>query len=179
LDAFVDIIFEIQRHFPRVTANLMISSTLNLVNALLLEDQTKGLKISACADNYPAFSRTMSGASELYGLAIFPPDIPLGSFIQSLPSLMVFIVNVNDILSFYKEELNGESVNHISLLAFCRGCSKTHAFHSLIQETIEAHQKIVRILESDKRALDSYRKFASGYVYFHTSLDSRYRLNEL
>ncbi|KAJ3801877.1 isoprenoid synthase domain-containing protein [Lentinula aff. detonsa] len=179
LDAFADLILEIPRHFPRVTANIMVTSTLNFVNALLLEDQTKGLKVSAWADNYPTFSRIMSGANELYGLAIFPPEIPVQSFIQALPSLMLVIMNVNDILSFYKEELVEESVNQISLIALCRDCSISHAFHSLIHETVEAHQKIIRILEPDAKALDAYNKFASGYVYFHTSLDSRYRLNEL
>lgn len=37
----------------------------------------------------------MSGVSELYALAIFPSmETPLESFIQALPTLMVFIVNV-------------------------------------------------------------------------------------
>ncbi|KAJ3775201.1 isoprenoid synthase domain-containing protein [Lentinula raphanica] len=179
LDGFAELILEIPHHFPRVTANIMVTSTLNLINALLIEDQTKGLPVSVYADNYPAFSRIMSGASELYALAIFPPEVPVGSYIQALPSLMIFIVNVNDILSFYKEELAEETVNHISLIAFARGCSQSHAFHSLIHETVEAHQKITHILEPDPKALDAYKKFAAGYVYFHTSLDSRYHLNEL
>ncbi|KAJ3811046.1 Trichodiene synthase-domain-containing protein [Lentinula lateritia] len=180
LDAFADLILETSRHFPRITANFMVSSTLNFVNALLLEDQTQGLKFSIHASNYPAFSRIMSGVSELYALAIFPSmKTPLESFIQALPTLMVFIVNVNDILSFYKEELYGETVNQISLLALCRDRSKSHAFHSLIHETVEAHEKIIRILEPDREALDAYKEFARGYVEFHVSLDSRYRLNEL
>ncbi|KAJ3831322.1 isoprenoid synthase domain-containing protein, partial [Lentinula raphanica] len=135
--------------------------------------------VSVYADNYPAFSRIMSGASEVYALAMFPPEIPVGSYIQALPSLMIYIMNVNDILSFYKEELAEETVNHISLMASARNCSPRDAFQSLIDETVEAHQKITHILEPDPKALDAYRKFAAGFVYFHTSLDSRYHLNEL
>ncbi|KAJ3730815.1 terpenoid synthase [Lentinula raphanica] len=179
LDGLADLILEIPRLFPKISANIMVTSALNLINGFLLEDQTKGLPVSAWADNYPAFSRSITGAGELYALAIFPPEVPLGSYIQALPSLRAFVVNVNDILSFYKEELAEETVNHISLIAFARGCSQSHAFHSLIHETVEAHQKIINILGSDLQALDAYRNFASGYVYFHTSVDSRYHLNEL
>ncbi|KAJ3754703.1 isoprenoid synthase domain-containing protein [Lentinula raphanica] len=176
LNAFAELILEISHHFPRVTSNIMVTSTLNALNALLIEDQTKGLPVSVYADNYPAFSRIMSGASEVYALAMFPPEIPVGSYIQALPSLMIYIMNVNDILSFYKEELAEETVNHISLIASARGCSPRDAFQSLIDETVEAHQKITHILEPDPIALDAYRKFAAGFVYFHISLDSRLSL---
>ncbi|KIK62989.1 hypothetical protein GYMLUDRAFT_242070 [Collybiopsis luxurians FD-317 M1] len=179
LDVLADLLKEAPRIFPRITANFMVVSMLNWTNGLLLEKQALGMKISPAADNYPLFARLMSGAPELYGLAAFPPEIPVEAFIQTLPSLMVIVVNINDILSIYKEEINGESANHISLLAGARGCSKGHAFHSIIHETIEAHEKILHILEPQKAALDAYKKFVCGYVDFHTGLDSRYRLDEL
>ncbi|KIK54183.1 hypothetical protein GYMLUDRAFT_1024248 [Collybiopsis luxurians FD-317 M1] len=180
LDALADLLsVETPRIYPRITANLMVLSMLNLINAVLLDHQTLGMKVSAVADNYPMFTRIMSGVSELYGLAAFPPEVPVEAFIQALPSIMVFIVNANDILSFYKEELNGETVNYISLLAKSRGCEKRCALQIVIDETVEAHSKALRILDSDKAALDAYRSFASGYVEFHVALDNRYRLDEL
>jgi hypothetical protein len=35
----------------------------------------------------------MSGASETYGLFAFPNSIPVQSYIQALPELMIFINN--------------------------------------------------------------------------------------
>lgn len=45
LDTFADLILEILRIFPRVAANLMVSSTLNGVNALLLEYETRNMPV--------------------------------------------------------------------------------------------------------------------------------------
>ncbi|KAF5350179.1 hypothetical protein D9757_013082 [Collybiopsis confluens] len=93
--------------------------------------------------------------------------------------MMTFIVDVNDILSFYKEELVGESINYVSLWAKSRGCDKSQALYAIIDETVEAHEKVIRILEKKPAALQAYYDFASGYVQFHTVLDRRYRLDEL
>lgn len=45
LDAFADLILETFHHFPQFAANLMVSSTLNAVNALLLEYETRDMKV--------------------------------------------------------------------------------------------------------------------------------------
>ncbi|KAF5378431.1 hypothetical protein D9757_011154 [Collybiopsis confluens] len=121
----------------------------------------------------------MSGAVELYGLAAFPPHLQVDSFIQALPSAMTFIVNGNDILSFYEEELAGERVNYVSLWPKSRRCDKRQSLYAMIDETVNAHEKIIRILEREPAALEAYNKFASEYVQFRTVLDSRFRLNEL
>ncbi|KIK49810.1 hypothetical protein GYMLUDRAFT_266288 [Collybiopsis luxurians FD-317 M1] len=179
LNAFADLLLETPRFYPRVTANLMVTSMLNLINAVLLDHQTLGMKVSTEANNYPMYTRMMSGVAEFYGLAAFPPEVPFDAFIQALPTMMVYIVNTNDILSFYKEEVAGETVNYISLLANSRGGDKQKTLWSVIDETVEAHEKVLRILGSDKGALDAYWSFVEGYMGFHFALDKRYHLDEL
>ncbi|KAF5350184.1 hypothetical protein D9757_013074 [Collybiopsis confluens] len=180
IDILARLLTDVPRCFPAFTANLMVVSILNFVNGSILEDKARGMKFNAAADNYPMFTRIMSGASEIYALAVFPPELPVESFIQALPSIMAFILDGNDVLSFYKEEiLYGESGNYISTLANSRGWDKRRAFHSVIDETVKAHEKALRILDSDKAALEAYKRFAAGYVYFHTGLDVRYHLNDL
>ncbi|KAF5350187.1 hypothetical protein D9757_013073 [Collybiopsis confluens] len=180
LDILASLLTDVPSCFPAVTANLMVVSILNWVNAAILEDKAREMKFNAAADNYPMFTRIMSGASELYALAAFPPELPIESFIQALPSIMVFIVDGNDALSFYKEEIiYEESGNHISTLANSRGWEKRRAFNSVIDETVKAHEKALRILDSDKAALEAYKRFAAGYVYFHAGLDVRYHLDDL
>lgn len=85
----------------------------------------------------------------------------------------------SDILSFYKEELVGESINYVSLWAKSRRCEKSQALYAIIDETVEAHEKVVQILGKEPAALKAYYNFASGYVQFHTVLDRRYHLDEL
>jgi hypothetical protein len=45
LNAFADLLLETPRFYPRVTANLMVTSMLNLINAVLLDHQTLGMKV--------------------------------------------------------------------------------------------------------------------------------------
>ncbi|KIK56932.1 hypothetical protein GYMLUDRAFT_1012408 [Collybiopsis luxurians FD-317 M1] len=179
LDAFVDLLEETYRYYPPATAGIMVSSMINLVNAVLLDYQTAGMKVSAAANNYPMFTRRLSGVGELYGIAAFPPEVRVEAFIQAVPDLSTLVINGNDILSFYKEEMVGESGNYISLLAKSRGCQKQDVFHDLIQEVVEAHKRILRILDSDKAALDAYSKFVPGYMEFHFAEERRYHLGQL
>jgi hypothetical protein len=83
----------------------------------------------------------------------------------------------SDILSFYKEELSGESVNRVSLLVTCQGTSKYHVLSQLADATVDAHQTILKVMQSNEEALDAYRNFSSGFVYFHTL--KRYKLSDL
>ncbi|KAF5390789.1 hypothetical protein D9757_004433 [Collybiopsis confluens] len=179
LNAFADLIVETTKYFPPLTANLIMASAMNFVNSIILDNRTLGMEVFAVADDYPLYTRIMSGLSEVYAIALFPAHLPVNIFIQAIPSMRISIVDVNDILSFYKEELAGETVNHISLWAKSRGCDKLQALYVIIQQTVEAHEKVVQILEKDPAALDAYYKFSSGYVQFHTVLDHKYHLDEL
>lgn len=178
LDAFADLLRETPKYFQRITSNIIVTSMLNAVTAFLLEQETKGMTLSRDAHGFPTFCRIMSGAADSYALFAFPPDLAVKHYIQSLPEMTVFVNNMNDILSFYKEELSGESVNRVSLLATCQGTSKYHVLSQLADATVDAHQTILKVLESNEVALTAYKNFSSGFVYFHTTL-KRYRLSDL
>ncbi|KIJ63022.1 hypothetical protein HYDPIDRAFT_41293 [Hydnomerulius pinastri MD-312] len=120
----------------------------------------------------------MLGTSEAYGLLAFPPDVPIDAYIQPLPALATFINNTNDVLSFYKEELNGESVNRISLLAACCPCSKGEVLLQLADVAVETHDNVLHILELHARATEVYKQFSRGFVAFHTAFN-RYKLDDL
>lgn len=81
-------------------------------------------------------------------------------------------------MSFYKEEIAGDTVNYISVLARSQGVSNMEAFQQLADEVAKSDATVCQILESDPEALDAWVKFKDGYVRFHTSFD-RYRLDEL
>ncbi|KAJ7706343.1 isoprenoid synthase domain-containing protein [Mycena rosella] len=178
LDCFAQVLLELGSHFERVVSNIMVTSTLNAVSALTLEASTQGMTMSPSALGYPTFSRVMSGASEAYALFIFPCDLALPGFVQTLQQVMIFINNGNDILSFYKEDLDGESVNRISFLAAQSGRSKQAVLAELVEEAIKAYTNVLAILAPKPEALAAFRAFAAGYIGFHATA-TRYRLDEL
>jgi len=46
LDDFADLLYNVSEHWPnRVVSNLIVTSTLNLVNALLLESETQEMRV--------------------------------------------------------------------------------------------------------------------------------------
>jgi hypothetical protein len=83
----------------------------------------------------------------------------------------------SDILSFYKEELAGESVNRVSILAATRGVSKQNALKQLADDAVTAHETVLQIVSPFMDAYETYLKFSHGYIGFHAAL-SRYRLRE-
>jgi len=84
----------------------------------------------------------------------------------------------SDIFSFYKEELANESINFISNIALCNGWTKLQALKNLADESVEAHHEVLAVLSQDRNALEAYKSFYKGYVYFHTS-SARYKISQL
>ncbi|KAF8874411.1 isoprenoid synthase domain-containing protein [Infundibulicybe gibba] len=178
LNDFANLLFGLPLYFERIVSNMIITSTLNLVTALSLEYETQGMQLHQCATGYPTFSRIMSGASEAYGLFTFPRGLPIQAYIQALPDLMIYINNGNDVLSFYKEELAGEGLNRVSLLADCYATSKQEALDTLVDGAVNANDRVLQILAPYPGACLAYQHFRQGYIGFHASL-ARYKLGEL
>jgi hypothetical protein len=84
----------------------------------------------------------------------------------------------SDIFSFYKEELAGETMNFVSVEARSSGQSKLDVLRRLTDEAAELHKEALAILWRCPDALEAYRQFSKGYVYFHTSC-RRYKIPEL
>lgn len=87
-------------------------------------------------------------------------------------------MTISDILSFYKEESAGETVNRIHLTAKCRGVQQSQVLQDIVNDAVVAHNNALSILKSNECAYQSYAAFSQGYVGFHAGLD-RYRLKEL
>ena len=85
----------------------------------------------------------------------------------------------SDILSFYKEDLAGETANRTTVLATVNKQSKQQALSGLVDETVAAYLNALAVLEKDPEALASLKNFAAGYLCFHFAVNTRYRLSEL
>ncbi|KAF8921882.1 terpenoid synthase [Mucidula mucida] len=178
LDFFSSFLCDMHAHFDVMAADLIITSALNFVTGLVLEHRMKTIKLSPTAKQFPKFARGLSGAMAAFALFVFPPEVPVDSYIQALPEPMGIITGVNDVLSFYKEELAGDERNLVSITARCLGLKKNVVLSDLAKEVIENDKNVRLLLESGGAALKAYNAFREPYVAFHRSFP-RYRLNEL
>ncbi|KAF9067449.1 terpenoid synthase [Rhodocollybia butyracea] len=68
---------------------------------------------------FPIYMRHRSGVGEAYAAAVFQATtdqgLPLSRYIMALPDMSLYIVVMNDLLSFHKEELVGETINMIHI----------------------------------------------------------------
>jgi hypothetical protein len=65
----------------------------------------------------------------------------------------------SDILSFYKEETQGETTTYVSRLAATRGITKLDVLHETIDKTVQAHHNILQSLKAHADAYDAYVSF--------------------
>jgi hypothetical protein len=71
-----------------------------------------------------------------------------------------------------------ETVNCISNIARCTKRSKLDVLKHLARESVDAHKEVFAVLRDDAEALEAFKAFCRGYVYFHTS-STRYKVPHL
>jgi hypothetical protein len=81
-------------------------------------------------------------------------------------------------LSYYKEEIEGDSANYLSLMAASRALTKQDALNELIEKTVQAHDNVLKFLKPRPEAYSAYIAFFDGYIKFHATL-RRYKLEEV
>ncbi|KAG2151403.1 isoprenoid synthase domain-containing protein, partial [Suillus clintonianus] len=169
---------EVACYYSSPVSNFIVASSLNFVSSILLDNETKDMPISPQAPSYPEYSRLLSGLADAYGLFIFPSTLPLREYVQCMPDVIIIINHTNDILSYYKEEIEGDTVNYLSLMAASRALTKEDALRELIEKTVQAYHNALELLRPRTEAYDAYVSFFDGYIKFHTTL-KRYKLEEI
>ncbi|KAG1761625.1 isoprenoid synthase domain-containing protein [Suillus occidentalis] len=178
LSAFDELMREAHHHYSPLVANMIITSFLDSISGIMLEHGTNNMQVSTDAPSYPDYCRVLGGVASAYSLFIFPSTIPYRQFIQSMPDVMFIVNTVNDILSYYKEEIEGETTNYVSLVAASGNLTKRDALHGIIEKTMQAHHNILACLKSCPEAYDAYLSFFYGYINYHAAL-KRYKLEEI
>jgi len=170
LDAYGLMLRELPNVFKPAIAQAMLQSGLDLFVGLVFEYEVEnGPALNTPARDFPKFLRDLTGISRLYAVPIFPDSVSLRSWMEAIPGVICYIQHINDVFSFYKEELVGESYNYISVRAQSCGKSKLEALKSLVDETVQSHKETLTVLAQSPEALEAYKEFCKGYVYFHTS----------
>ena len=112
LDGFDRFLRETSLHYHGIPANVILTASLNYVTSIILEYETQEMMVSLCwmdgwfrlvslmfiisqvspkAKSYTNFLRILSGVGEGYTMFIFPPEVPVKSYVQAVPDLCLFI----------------------------------------------------------------------------------------
>ncbi|KAJ2992502.1 hypothetical protein NUW54_g7919 [Trametes sanguinea] len=99
-------------------------------------------------------------------------------YLQVFPAIEHYINAINDILSFYKETLDGERDNYIHVRAAAQGKDPLTVLRELVEETLDNVRNIELLTASDEQLAKICRSHLMGYVEFKLRA-KRYRLQEL
>lgn len=181
MDSYDSIVREmvVPGRFDPFTSGTILQAALDYIIGMVFEYEIQdNLDSPKPPKEFATFVRDLTGIGRMYAVLMFPRGLPLRSWMEVIPATMRYIHIVNDIFSFYKEELAGECMNFISVEARSSGQSKLDILRCLTDEAVELHNEALAILWQCPDALEAYRQFSKGYVYFHTSC-KRYKVSEL
>lgn len=98
--------------------------------------------------------------------------------VEAIYDMARCIAHVNDVLSFYKEELNGDSDNYIHSKAAYAGIDIIASLKETAKEAIECAQRTENVLEGKGEYQKAWQQHLTGYVEMHL-MRGRYRLWEV
>ncbi|CCL98540.1 uncharacterized protein FIBRA_00539 [Fibroporia radiculosa] len=157
-------------HYSAFSANSIYVSTLRFVNASILEHDAQNEPLRRGALPFVEYKRSMSGTTEAYACFVWEkskfPDIK--EYMQAIPDAMLYVSYVNDILSFYKEELAGETGTYIHERAAICGKSAAETLNDVVDDTLAAIARARTIL-GEGPARDAFENFAAGRWHWATS----------
>ncbi|ESK87650.1 hypothetical protein Moror_1925 [Moniliophthora roreri MCA 2997] len=182
-DVIVDFrrfLLDAYRIWDPISANFMASSWMEFLNGCAIEasDELGSMEIQKTAIFWPDYLRSKTGLAPAYTYAIFSKELhpQLSAYIQIIGDANRFIELANDVLSFYKEELAGETNNYVHTRAFTRGTSAIQTHQEVAEELISIYERVCVTLEGLE--LDAWKTFVNGYLAFHV-MQKRYRLGEI
>ncbi|KAH9478551.1 Monoterpene synthase 25 [Psilocybe cubensis] len=168
--------------YDPIPANSITLAAISCISGMLLEqnDAVRGMKLSESSKSWPNYLRSKTGCSESYAYMLFPKSLGLEmtTYISVMEDI-VFITNAaNDILSFYKEFLGGETDTYIFLRARITNKPLVETLQLVVKETLEANDRVTKTLQSTD-AYGLWKQYVNGYLGLHFTVGVRYRLNEL
>ncbi|KAK8115642.1 hypothetical protein PG984_012144 [Apiospora sp. TS-2023a] len=170
-------------HWDPVLANLLVKSALDFMTSNLLdaEDVFRRMQVTTEAGvSFPYYIRHMSGITEAYAIFTYPreqyPDI--SQFLEAIPDMALWININNDVLSFYKEEVAGETTNYIHNRARCERKTPLAVVREVQHEVVDCVRRVNAMLEGREPYCQAWKIHMTGHIAMHT-VNPRYRLAEL
>ena len=187
LDWFIrELVPQLWDHFDPLIANMIVVACYDFLNGIgieiLLGQNTVNHKE---APGFPAWMRFKTGLSPMYALLVLVrttdrklPTGGLEKFVQALPDVIRFCNICNDVISFYKEALAGETSGYVHMCAQRDGVEPEVALRMVADEGLESVSRVMSVLTDEPEYRANFEVFTRGMSHFHTACP-RYRLAEL
>ncbi|PPQ66236.1 hypothetical protein CVT26_010937 [Gymnopilus dilepis] len=181
LQDFQEHLTDMYKFWDVVPANCINLAAMDFINGCLLEGMpvVRDMKMSPNVQSWPYFLRMKTGCASAYTFMLFPknafPDI--SAYIQVVEDITLFTNLTNDVLSFYKEYVAGETSNYVSNRAIATQKSLAQALKDTVDDALAAHDRVTSALESTD-AYKPWKRFVNGYLANHFGV-KRYRLGDL
>ncbi|KAG7090688.1 hypothetical protein E1B28_009785 [Marasmius oreades] len=175
---------DMYRFWDPLPANCITGATLEFVTGCALEINAEIQRIepSSSPSSWPYYLRAKTGVAPAYAFMIFKTiSGSMSRYMQVIADICLFIDLTNDVLSFYKEELAGETVNYIHNRAAVVGKLPIDVVSEVASEALAAYDRVTAALQptfQSDDAIRAWKTFVNGYVAFHMTQD-RYQLKEL
>ncbi|KAI0632036.1 terpenoid synthase [Trametes polyzona] len=164
--------------WPQFGADCLITGTLDALATNHIETTTVGMAVKPLATRYPEYLRLRAGIGAPFTHFVFPNtwrETP-ESYIQILPEIDHWTLGAN--LSFYKEEIAGETTNYIHLRAAAEQMSTDDVLRKLVNEVSDTAQRVNEVVRGDAELSEVWHRYKQCYLEFHLKTP-RYRLAEL
>ncbi|KAF8462081.1 isoprenoid synthase domain-containing protein [Gautieria morchelliformis] len=180
LDAFASVLLRMWDLYDPLCANSIIVAAFELISISCIEPEIEKLPLVQGAQEFSWFVRHRSGAGPAYALMSFTKSsqIDMMEYIQAVPFMDRWICLTNDILSFHKENLAGETGTYIHTRAYIENKAPLQVLAEIAEEMRTAINTIHLTLSDSPRALHAWEVFERGYIIWHMTQD-RYQLNDL
>ncbi|KAG5735145.1 Trichodiene synthase [Termitomyces sp. T112] len=181
LDCYATFMLRLYDFYESFVADQMVMSSMTFMlgNCIEIRSLSKNTKLSTDALLWPYYVRNLSGVSGFYAYACFPkkdhPDVM--DYIQAIPEILVFSNFLNDVLSFYKEEMDGELHNYCQAMARVTGKEPIKILQDISDRTVVAAKRAFRILADVPAAQKAFKAYEQGSIRFHLDV-AHYRLPE-
>nr|APP91797.1 terpene synthase-like protein [Marchantia polymorpha] len=178
-----------------------VTVVVRFVEVCLLEHELteSGFQIEPEMQGFPQHVREKSGIAEAYTLMVLvaPHLVPQNyssedgkadhSFFYNkiyplIPEINTAVDKINDILSYYKEfEDEDECMAYISSTAKLKQITTYEVLDDLMDEMVETRKNCMAIAErsGSREVVATVAAFFQGYISFHFTWNSRYKLREL
>ncbi|OSD07402.1 terpenoid synthase [Trametes coccinea BRFM310] len=174
---------EMYEYFPALSADLINANIVEGIIGRHIECVTSntGMVVGSGATLYATSLRLKTGIGAAFALFNFPkgwrhPDDYY--YLQVSPAIEHNICAINDILSFYKETLEGETDNYVHTRAAAESKEPLTVVRELVEETLDNIHNIELLTAADEQLAMICRGHLMGYVEFNLRA-KRYRLQEL
>ncbi|KAJ8473611.1 hypothetical protein ONZ51_g7752 [Trametes cubensis] len=172
---------EIYDYYPRLSADTINSKSVEALIGMYIEFTAKDMSVVPGATMYPSFLRLKTGIGASYALFNFvkgwrdPSD---NFYLQLIPAIESFTDAINDVLSFYKESLGGETDNYVHLRAAAERKDPVVVLRELAEETLTTIVQVQELTASDPELSSILHSYLMGYLEFHFRA-RRYHLEDL